>query len=405
MENTMNTSHNETKPTSPKLSGLSIGQVFTSATTIPLIDARSGEITHSVKESYHCPQCSFSTAWKSSLSIHLKTHTDERPWQCALCNKHFKLKHHLKHHILTHSTSKPFKCNLCNYKTADNRNMQKHKYNKHRITLKRRGGEKLTLPTMVPGSHADYDAVNPFTEQGINSSQSVTSTPLSTPSFQGSIASPIFQSPTSFNIASTSQTPWPQKSPDNYLQQNTVLLGQNPLESRQTDTSNSLFRVMLGHDNASDALRMSSPLNVSIIKEGLAEAREKRKSLNSERSFDMSQSGKIPDSPSQSSMSAETGTSNICNRQKYSTVESDASDTPVSPPEKSKEPVTKSQEPTASNCWKCKHCQIIFPDKIMYGLHMGCHSVTNEYQCNICGAICLDKHDFMFHFTIGKHQN
>jgi len=53
--------------------------------------------------------------------------------------------------------------------------------------------------------------------------------------------------------------------------------------------------------------------------------------------------------------------------------------------------------------WKCAHCEIIFPNNIMYGLHMGCHSVGNPFQCNICGMKCQDSHDFMFHFTIGKH--
>ena len=53
--------------------------------------------------------------------------------------------------------------------------------------------------------------------------------------------------------------------------------------------------------------------------------------------------------------------------------------------------------------WKCFHCSIVFPDNIMFGLHMGCHSVGNPFQCNICGKKCSDRHDFMFHFTIGRH--
>ena len=56
-----------------------------------------------------------------------------------------------------------------------------------------------------------------------------------------------------------------------------------------------------------------------------------------------------------------------------------------------------------TSAWKCIHCDIIFPDNIMYGLHMGCHSVGSPFQCNICGMKCKNSHDFMFHFTIGKH--
>ena len=56
-----------------------------------------------------------------------------------------------------------------------------------------------------------------------------------------------------------------------------------------------------------------------------------------------------------------------------------------------------------NDSWKCSHCSITFPDNIMYGLHMGCHSVGHPFQCNICGKKCANRHDFMFHFSIGKH--
>ena len=56
-----------------------------------------------------------------------------------------------------------------------------------------------------------------------------------------------------------------------------------------------------------------------------------------------------------------------------------------------------------NDTWRCAHCSITFPDNIMYGLHMGCHSVGHPFQCNICGKKCANRHDFMFHFSIGKH--
>ena len=62
-----------------------------------------------------------------------------------------------------------------------------------------------------------------------------------------------------------------------------------------------------------------------------------------------------------------------------------------------------SSEKKDISTWTCNHCGIIFPNNIMYGLHMGCHSVGNPFQCNICGMKCKDSHDFMFHFTIGGH--
>merc|ERR1712176_846729 len=51
----------------------------------------------------------------------------------------------------------------------------------------------------------------------------------------------------------------------------------------------------------------------------------------------------------------------------------------------------------------CKHCQITFPDNILFGLHMGQHCVSDPFKCNICGYACEDRYDFMVHFAMGKH--
>nr|CAB3255945.1 zinc finger protein Pegasus [Phallusia mammillata] len=83
-------------------------------------------------------------------------------------------------------------------------------------------------------------------------------------------------------------------------------------------------------------------------------------------------------------------------------------------PDTSTPTITSFQDSTASSVFHsnmetkkltCKHCEIVFPDNVMYGLHIGCHSVANVYQCNICGLECRDKYDFMYHLTIGTHQS
>lgn len=52
----------------------------------------------------------------------------------------------------------------------------------------------------------------------------------------------------------------------------------------------------------------------------------------------------------------------------------------------------------------CQHCDIHFPDNILYTIHMGCHGYENPFQCNICGHKCKSKYDFACHFARGQHK-
>lgn len=52
----------------------------------------------------------------------------------------------------------------------------------------------------------------------------------------------------------------------------------------------------------------------------------------------------------------------------------------------------------------CQHCDIYFPDNILYTIHMGCHGYENPFQCNICGHKCQSKYDFACHFARGQHK-
>lgn len=60
------------------------------------------------------------------------------------------------------------------------------------------------------------------------------------------------------------------------------------------------------------------------------------------------------------------------------------------------------QEPHALH--HCQHCDIYFPDNILYTIHMGCHGYENPFQCNICGHKCKSKYDFACHFARGQHK-
>ena len=45
----------------------------------------------------------------------------------------------------------------------------------------------------------------------------------------------------------------------------------------------------------------------------------------------------------------------------------------------------------------CKYCRIVFTDRTIYYLHMGLHNLNNPWQCNLCGHVCSNVHEFSSH--------
>ena len=52
---------------------------------------------------------------------------------------------------------------------------------------------------------------------------------------------------------------------------------------------------------------------------------------------------------------------------------------------------------------RCGHCGIVFEDEVMFSIHIGCHSHTDPFICNICGKHCGNKYGFYSHIMRGHH--
>ena len=52
---------------------------------------------------------------------------------------------------------------------------------------------------------------------------------------------------------------------------------------------------------------------------------------------------------------------------------------------------------------KCVHCGITFDDEVLYSIHIGCHSHTEPFVCNVCGKQCGNKYGFYSHIMRGHH--
>ncbi|XP_076809933.1 uncharacterized protein LOC143452742 [Clavelina lepadiformis] len=393
----------------------------------------SDDVGTNTKEQYGCPfkQCTFTTNWKSSLGMHMKTHTDERPFQCALCNKHFKLKHHLKHHILTHSQYKPFKCHLCDYRTSDSYCLQRHKVNKHRLQVKR--PKRSSLPTMVsafgqvPFQTDHENFVKSFTTadstaQTVFPAKSPLSFGNSQAFFSSVSATPLIRRTSSLSSVGQVVTPSSDQATIHPKILQVHSAGDTSSlhsEVRRKSQNDDIIQIPDDLDKAADHRSISSPESIPVtVKEELSTDRESPevsyvRGTNANRWLSTSvDNGHSPGSSK--SKSVGRSQSELFQSASFppSVVKNNA--VKITKPESlelsSKENVTSCKSnlqsvhsDLISRRWRCVHCEIVFPDNIMYGLHMGCHAVGRPFQCNVCGNICKDKHDFMFHFTIGRH--
>ncbi|XP_070569629.1 zinc finger protein Pegasus-like [Ptychodera flava] len=47
--------------------------------------------------------------------------------------------------------------------------------------------------------------------------------------------------------------------------------------------------------------------------------------------------------------------------------------------------------------FQCQHCDIIFPDNVLFTIHRGFHGYEKPFQCNVCGYDCGDRYEFASH--------
>ncbi|XP_041367932.1 DNA-binding protein Ikaros-like [Gigantopelta aegis] len=58
---------------------------------------------------------------------------------------------------------------------------------------------------------------------------------------------------------------------------------------------------------------------------------------------------------------------------------------------------------TSVQTTKCPHCGVTFDDEVLFSIHIGCHSHTDPFVCNVCGKPCYNKYGFYSHIMRG-HQ-
>nr|XP_020480390.1 zinc finger E-box-binding homeobox 1 isoform X2 [Monopterus albus] len=116
------------------------------------------------EESFSCPECSYSFAYRAQLERHMTVHKGgrdqrhttqlggNRKFKCTECGKAFKYKHHLKEHLRIHSGEKPYECSNCKKRFSHSGSYSSHISSKKCISVISVNGKPHLGNTKTQGS-------------------------------------------------------------------------------------------------------------------------------------------------------------------------------------------------------------------------------------------------------------
>ncbi|XP_068211590.1 zinc finger and BTB domain-containing protein 14-like isoform X11 [Palaemon carinicauda] len=90
------------------------------------VAAKAAIVTSASSKVHQCHYCSYASARKDNLIVHIRTHTGEKPYQCPYCPSRFVQKGTLSNHIRSHTGERPFVCSICSQAFARNSHLKVH---------------------------------------------------------------------------------------------------------------------------------------------------------------------------------------------------------------------------------------------------------------------------------------
>ncbi|KAG7279908.1 hypothetical protein CRUP_021541 [Coryphaenoides rupestris] len=353
-----------------------------------------------------CRYCNYATRGTARL----------KPHRCHLCPFASAYERHLEAHMRSHTGEKPYKCELCSFRCSDRSNLSHHRRRRHKL-LPMKGARSLSHKKMLSALQKKSGTLGYGRRLLIDFSPPPAGDAVSEDSPHG--LTHVHQE--DFGDQGGAVGPEDGSSRDDELHQHQDLVMDNPLNQLST-LAGQLASLPAAHAHSEMAQLPGSPGAPSPVDEkpflpdpaaATPLATDSADTMHASSSSSSSPSPVTPDprplpplppAPrSDGSPAAAAGrpcserSGACCTTGSMSSVGNSQPSTPAPGP-----PAPHWDHPGAQH--HCTHCDIAFPDNILYTVHMGCHGYENAFQCNICGHGCIDKYDFACHFARGQHK-
>ncbi|CAL8299186.1 unnamed protein product [Merluccius merluccius] len=353
-----------------------------------------------------CRYCNYATRGTARLIEHIRIHTGEKPHRCHLCPFASAYERHLEAHMRSHTGEKPYKCELCSFRCSDRSNLSHHRRRRHKL-LPMKGARSLSHKKMLNALQKKSSALGYGRRLLINfSPPSMAAHKEDSMSDYTHGLSHISQE--AFDDQGKAPEDGSSRDGELHRHHHHHLVMDNPLN--QLSTLAGQLASLPAHVHSQTAGPPRSPGAQSPVDEkpfliqqpnpaatppGMASANASHASSSSPAASDP----RLPPLPAVPQMD-DSPAAGLCSERSACTSTPSVSNSQPSTPAPA--PPAPHQEPGTPH--HCQHCDIAFPDNILYTVHMGCHGYENAFQCNICGHSCINKYDFACHFARGQHK-
>ncbi|XP_035028312.1 zinc finger protein Pegasus [Hippoglossus stenolepis] len=344
-----------------------------------------------------CRYCNYATRGTARLIEHIRIHTGEKPHRCHLCPFASAYERHLEAHMRSHTGEKPYKCELCSFRCSDRSNLSHHRRRRHKL-LPMKGARSLSHKKMLSVLQKKASSLGYGRRLLINFSPPSMVVHKADNVNDFSHELPHLRQETYGNQSgavedglATNQNHIPHDMiMDNPLNQLSTLAGQLaslPSESQaltQPPMSPGAESIV---DEKPFLIQQPHPSTAPVdVTASVAHASSSSPITPEHRAPPHSNCS--PGGGPCSEHSGRTSTPSVVSNSQPST------------------PAPGLSAPLQDHhaLHHCQHCDIYFPDNILYTIHMGCHGYEKPFQCNICGYKCKSKYDFACHFARGQHK-
>lgn len=360
------------------------------------LDDSSGILVDGFERTYDgklkCRYCNYATRGTARLIEHIRIHTGEKPHRCHLCPFASAYERHLEAHMRSHTGEKPYKCELCSFRCSDRSNLSHHRRRRHKL-LPMKGARSLSHKKMLSVLQKKVSSLGYGRRLLIN---------FSPPSMAAHKADNV--NDYSHELPHLRQEAYddqggPAGGDGSSREEHQELIMDNPLNQLST-----LAGQLASLPSEVQTQAPMSPGAESVVDEKPFVIQQPHPAMVpvalSARPAHASSSPPVspePLPPPHSSCSPGAGP---CSEHSGRTSTPSITNSQPSTPAPGLPPLH--HHPQLLH--RCQHCNIYFPDNILYTIHMGCHGYEDPFQCNICGHRCRSKYDFACHFARGQHK-